>query len=829
MSKIKAIVCVSLLVAGMSVADLGLAREERLSLCLPTESAPLTPALKAELARRLDYRPNAPWCGYDKSKEPNLDFASLGLLKEGDISLDAGRVDFIKEGDSLLKGGVTVKQQNKMLNAESAKIVRKNGKISTIHLLGRVKLFEPGTKLLSDRADFNYQTGAGDLSPLLYRMSFKGDNASLENLKAEQSLIAWGYAAKVHRNEREVYHLQDATLSVCPPQELTWQLKAKELSIDKRSGEGEVHSATLEFHSVPIAYLPYWSFSLEDKRKSGFLIPRLSYRSINGVDVLVPYYLNLAPNYDLTLLPHYFEKRGLMAGGDFRYLFPRGNGSFDGTFLHHDNLYRDFLLDNGLLQSNTDLNRSELNWHHQTKWRNWEFKVDYGELSDDYYPIDFSTSLDFTQNNQIKRLAQVTFDDEELAFSLKMQRFQTLHPINQSATTDVYRLYPQAQLSFQHWLNNALQFELLSEVSNFEWESVSQMPPTGLRLFARPTLHANFFIANTAVEPSVSLDTRYYELEHYAGGSQSFSSAIPRFFVNASQRYLKDWQLPFAKVQQTLTPRLYYLYVPYKNQTTIPLFDTSETIFTYGQLFNSTRFSGFDRVGDSNRLSFGLESEFYNPETGVSIATLNLGQGYFFAPRRVTDCFSTTGVCQPANNTPGNLSNTTHWTPMALEGSLKLNRNWSLFVNDAYDVNDSSTNNGVVDLHYVGENGTQADVAYAYLKDGDNIMLNSGYQNSANLSQIRLSYGWSLSDRLKAITGYSYNFGFGHEMGYFASLQYESCCIASRVLAGRLFNSLGSSGGPQYNNVVYWQILLKGLGGLTNGSFDGLMSQFARN
>jgi LPS-assembly protein len=820
----------SVLCSGAIAAQNTKACEEVLSICLPMDKTPLSDAQKKEVGKRLGYYPTAPWCQLDKRQEPNLDFISQGQLKAGDVSLDVGGgADLINEGDSWLKGGVTVKQQNRMLSAESAKIVRQKGQISTIHLLGRVQLFEPGTKLISQRADFNYQTGEGTLAPLLYRMSFKGNNATLENLKEEQTLIAWGYANQVHRDGNERYQFKNAAISICPPQELTWQIVADSLQVDKKTGESEVRSAKLFFHNLPVAYLPYWSFTLDDKRKSGFLIPRVSYRSINGMDVLTPYYINLAPNYDLTLLPHYFEKRGLMAGGDFRYLFPWGEGSFDATFLHDDHLYRSFLIDNALLQPNTDLNRSELNWQHQSRWQNWQFNVEYGELSDDYYPADFNTSLNFTQNNQVKRLASAVFDKESLHFSLKMQRFQTLHPINQSATTDVYRLYPQADLALWQSFNESWRVELQSQLSEFDWQSVSQMPPTGLRLFARPSLHGNFYISNIEFQPSFALDSRYYELENYSGRAETFSSVIPRVYVDASSLYLKDWRWQGVPVQQSLRPRLFYLYVPYQDQNEIPLFDTSETIFSYGQLFDSSRFSGLDRVGDNNRLSIGFESEFYHSETGVPFASFNVGQGYYFSPHRVLDCFSPTGSCQAPANMPGNLAAGARWTPFAFEGMVKLNKRWQVLVNNAYEVSDARMNNGVLDLHYNDQEGHQADLAYAYLKDGDNINLSSGYQNSANLSQIRLSYAWPLNERLKAIAGYSYNFGFGHEMGYFASLQYESCCIASRVLAGRLFNSLGTAGAPEYNNVIYWQVLLKGLGGLTNGSFDGLMSQFARN
>lgn len=785
-------------------------------------------ASPAQAAKILEYQLPATSCKKGAYQTPDLDFINQGVLEEGGVSIDAGSVSLVKSGASWFKDGVIIKQQNRLLKASRAKVIRKDGKIWQIQLFGPVSLYEPETLLKSDKATLNYQTGEGELSPLYYRMSFKSRNISLEDLTLFGQISAWGQASSLKRDGNDVFYLKSATISTCPPQALSWQIKAKDIVIDKKKGQGKVYKAWLSAFNQPLLYLPYWNFSLDDKRKSGFLVPRVSYRSVNGLEWMVPYYLNLAPNYDLTLMPHYFEKRGLMAKEQFRYLFPWGEGELKTSYLNQDNKYRDFLLDNNLLLPNTDLSRSEINWHHKGQWQNWQFHFDYGEVSDDYYPQDFSTSLNFSQSNQIKRKAEAIYDDEDWHFALKFQRFQTLHPINQSQMSEIYRLYPQIDIATWQPINETLMASLEGQFSQFDWASNNNGVPIGGRYYLKPGLSQHLSFKNIELVPMAKLNLRYYQLSHYNNANQTFSSAIPEFSLLASSHFWRNISLNHHLYNQTLTPKAYYLYVPYESQNNIPLFDTSETIFDYSQLFAANRFTGIDRIGDSHRLSVALESELYQDSNNQSLANVAAGLGFYFKDRKVLDCFNATTNCQMPENLPGSLSNQSNLTPFAVKAQFFLDRHWSVLSTGAYELNDDRVNNASLSLHYQNEDKKALDIGYGFLKYGENINLSSGYQNSANLSQIRLSFSQPVNERLKLSAGYNYNFGFSHEMGYFAALHYDSCCIASRFLAGRLFNTLSTSGQPKYNNVIYWQLLFKGLGNIGNGSLDGLMNEFAR-
>ena len=138
---------------------------------------------------------------------------------------------------------------------------------------------------------------------------------------------ARGSAAKIRFAGPDHYEVTDARYTTCVAPREDWYLRMDELEIDKPRMVGTGHDATVRFFGVPIAYSPWFEFPLSNERKSGFLTPTLGLDRHPRLRVrAVPYYLNLAPNYDATITPRLMTKRGLQLGGQGRYLFETAQG-----------------------------------------------------------------------------------------------------------------------------------------------------------------------------------------------------------------------------------------------------------------------------------------------------------------------------------------------------------------------------------------------------------------------------------------------------------------------------------------------------------------------
>jgi len=153
-------------------------------------------------------------------------------------------------------------------------------------------------------------------------------------------LNAHGRADEIQRDSRGLVTIARGEYSSCAPDDRTWHFVARDIRLDPASGRGEVRRATLHVQDVPVLYVPYFNFPIDDRRQTGMLTPRFGNTNDGGFDLAVPVYLNLAPAYDATLTPRLLTRRGQMLEGEFRYLLPLlGEGSLQGAFLPDDQLY----------------------------------------------------------------------------------------------------------------------------------------------------------------------------------------------------------------------------------------------------------------------------------------------------------------------------------------------------------------------------------------------------------------------------------------------------------------------------------------------------------
>ena len=156
--------------------------------------------------------------------------------------------------------------------------------------------------------------------------------------------------------QKDKAQFKGVEMSLCPCKKRIWWVETDELSFSSQEDFGNFQGGRFYIYDTPIFILPAGKFPLTTEKRSGILLPELSYSNKNGFDLEIPYYLNLASNYDMTISPRYIEERGLAFSSNLRYLTKSSSGSFNFSSLFNDVNYERLF--------NTDSNRWGISFKH---------------------------------------------------------------------------------------------------------------------------------------------------------------------------------------------------------------------------------------------------------------------------------------------------------------------------------------------------------------------------------------------------------------------------------------------------------------------------------
>lgn len=802
---------------------------EPVQACVIARDVDLTDAIRAQFAQCLGWQSDqsTPICL--GSYKPVI---VTPLTNPDEVRILADRVSFYRDQRSTLSGHVEVQQGQKIVNAQTAYVFRdaKTNQVTKIEFLGEVRYLEPDKLMIARKAVVNPQDNSGETEDVLYRFNTDRNGAILP---------AWGRASLVRRLANKDYLLRKATYTTCAPKDKAWDIQAESISLDDAHAKGVAKNAQLRIHNVPVLYSPYFSFPTNRERKSGFLMPLVGYSNVGGFDFGVPYYWNIAPNQDLTFIPHLYTERGLMMGGEYRFLTLNSTGLLTGNVLPKDRAFGTFLQNNQLqypwLQGNST-NRWSTGILETTNFSpNLQLNVNLQQVSDDYYLQDFSTNLAAITQRQLLRQADLTYSTDHWIFRGMGQSYQTLHPVNESPISPVYERLPQIMArGYYYDLPFNANLNILGQYDQFHWPD-SSWDFTNISIPQGPRFHFNPILALPMIKPwgyitpSLQFVENYYEVHRgSAPGDRNidFNRTTPRYSLDSGLYFDRDSIIQGNAFTQTLEPRLFYLNVPYHNQTAIPVYDSGFMIFNVDQLFRTNRFSGFDRIGDANQLAYSLTSRWLSEETGAEIANISIGQIKYFSDRKVQLCQSPSGYCIDNPYTFGSLSSTFNTSPIASRAVYHFNPKWDITGDYIWDPAINATNNADLNLHYQPAPNAVITGGYSYLVNGDITQVrNNGTENNA-LHQAIMAFAWPLNEKWSTVGAYSHNISKNYNMMSLFGMQYDSCCWAMRVLGGRTFKSLNAQFEPQYNNNVYLQILLKGLGTVANSDPYNILNTY---
>jgi LPS-assembly protein len=546
--------------------------------------------LASSLARAADVCPAPPKYTFIRPADIPIDDHRIHVDSD-DALIDAN-------GSAVLNGRVTVRQDERSVAADSVTYDYDTDKIT---VTGKVDFLDPRLRVRSDSG--SYQTdGGGNFNEAFFQLMNRNGR---------------GFAKDIEVHPDGKVDLDHVRYTSCPVGNEDWSLSAAQLDLDTKLQEGVAHHVTMRFKDVPIFYTPYISFPLGDERKSGVLFPSLGHSGSNGFEAEVPYYFNLAPNYDLTFTPGVLTARGVQLAEDFRYLTANSHGQFDATFLPNDKqLHED---------------RSYLRYTDVTDIRHGlRFDADITSVSDSDYFQSFAVGTEQTSVTFLERRADLLYYDDAWRIRAQLQNFQTIDT-TVDALDRPYSRVPRVQASALYPIDNSnFEFVFDSEAVNF----LRGAGPTGVRLNLSPEIRWSSRGPGYFFEPAVGYDFTQYDLQDAGLGRPSTPSrSLPYARLDTGLVFERDAGSQGQRTQ-TLEPRLVYSYVPYRNQDELPIFDSGLPDLNLTELFRTNRYVGSDRIGDANQVALAVTTRLFDTVSGTQYLSATVGQiRYFTIPR----------------------------------------------------------------------------------------------------------------------------------------------------------------------------------------------------
>ncbi|MNX44426.1 LPS-assembly protein LptD precursor [compost metagenome] len=724
------------------------------------------------------------------------------------VEVDADRLEAKQGGTAVYEGDVKVRQGVRKFDSDYAQLDQKSRDVIAI---GNIYYNDGQITVTSDKT---------------LKSNLDTKNSELEEGKYQvHGSPVRGFAEKVTMtNNNQNITLEGAQYTTCPPGQEAWTLKAGSIDIDQSEVFGEAWNASLWLYDYPVFYFPYINFPIKDERKTGLLYPGYTQSSKNGMDITQPFYWNIAPNYDSTITSRFMDRRGLMEQVEFRYMpDPAHVGS-----LYFENLADDKQYDetDSLNDYLSDGHRYLLNARHTSMFMDNALRVsvDYTKVRDrDYnYFNDFSPKVGTQVDNQLQQSLTAGYFQQSWNLNAEVRTYQILL----ASAQQPHELMPRIDHNYYqqgNWYDLAWNTELTNFGYNND-QAVQQNQGeayTGTRVYTAPTLtiplidEAGYFLDSqyklmyTRYDQTVPDDmssTFTNRFTPQGGGDVTLEEGIitrvlPSFRLKGGMTFERDQQWFGEGASQTLEPEFQYLYVPYKDQDNIGVYDSTTMRQDYYSLFSDRRFAGLDRISDSNRLSVGVTTRIYDP-AGDERIRLAVAQAFDFVAPRVklysSDALST--------NTR---------SPLSFEGDAKINEQWYAHAGAQYDLEQREISSSNSALEYRHEK-LISQLSHRFVRDANYDLDRKG--EVTDLNQIGLLLTTPLNDQWHLYGGYYQELDQNVKVDRKVGLKYDSCCWSINFNLEWVNTPDNVNLAPTSERSLGIQFEMKGLGSVGTGS-----------
>lgn len=674
---------------------------------------------------------------------------------------------------------------------------------------GNVELRKAGTVIRADRIAYDQPTDRAQASGNV-RINRKGDvfEGPLLDLKVDAfegfftapsyrflKSEGHGEASKAEFVDESHTIIHNATYTTClrrpgPDWLPDWILRATRIELDNDEDVGIAHGAVVSFKGVPVLPIPAISFPLTDKRKSGLLPPVIGLGTDNGIEIAQPYYWNIAPNRDATFTPKLMTHRGMDLGAEFRYLEPNYSGIVHGNYMPGDRL--------------TDTNRWGLSYSHMgvvpTALGAVQVGANVNRVSDDAYWRDFPSNL--VSNSPLgatttaagAAITQRLLPTDLIAAwglgpfygTARVLKWQTLQDVA-APITPPYDRAPQ--LTGRYALTNVQGFDwsLEGDYTQFEADRTRTLQPNarrsvGLLQLSRPWVAPAGFIT-----PKIQWHATSYEFDAaLADGSRAADSVVPTFSLDSGLVFEREARLFGRDLIQTLEPRAFYVYTPYRDQSRLPNYDTAANDFNFATIYTENAFVGHDKISDNNLLTLGVSTRFLDADSGAQLARFGIAQRLRFDDQRVA-LNSATPVAQAG------------FSDVLLGASVNVHDSWALESTVQYNGKTDRSIRSTVGARYNPGHYQVINAAYRFQRDSS--------------EQLDVSWQWPLNNlwgdlgqdlgagrgqgpgRYYGVGRLNYSLNEGRLVDTILGVEYDAGCWLARVVLERVQTSTSTATG----------------------------------
>ena len=677
--------------------------------------------------------------GADEGAALKLD----GVLRPSPPKLERDRIKFLSAdrvtGDEARNisatGGVMMRQRGAVIRADRLDY---DAATQTAVATGEVRLERDADTVTGPRLVYRLDDETGEM-----------EQPAIAIAKTpERRTAARGSASKVLLEGEEKSRLFDAQYTSCPVPRDDWKLSVRELELDSRNQEGTAYHAAVTFFGVPILYSPWLSFPLDNRRKTGFLAPTLGSSGRGGFEFSLPWYWNIAPDQDATITPKLFSKRGLQVGGEYRYLRPTFTGQLDAEFLPNDSI------------AEQDRYLVGIRHNHRLPF-GWNLALNAQKVSDDNYFRDLSTRVAATSQTNLPRDLVVSYGDDNGTFSARAIAYQTLQD-PAAPVVEPYKQLPQLLWTGYRQDVRGLDLQGVGEFTSYRHPELVN----GQRLILYP--QASFPIRRPwgYFTPKAGVHFTRYNVTGNDEGYEDASRTVPLASLDAGLFFDRAFSLAGRDFLQTLEPRLFYLNVPFREQSALPVFSTDEVDFGSSSLFRENRFIGGDRIGDANQLTAAVSSRLIESGTGLERLQATLGQIYYFDPQRVT--------------LPGRLPRDDNKSDLVAILSGQVTPSFSMDAGVEYNASTSRSRRFDLAGRYSPQPGRVFNAAYRFARDEP---------ERAGIKQVDVSFQWPLAAGFTAVGRWNWSIKDSKLIEGLAGFEYNAGCWEIRAVAHRFITA----------------------------------------
>jgi len=690
------------------------------------------------------------------------------------VEIEGDKLETLLDRKMKARGNAILKKGNKTIKAEVIEYDEISEKLIT---QGNTSIESENISLTGSKLNYRLSDQTGQMEDVTFNIKSdkKEETVVKKNIQVTKRYYDFrGDAKSIFFEGENKTKLESSRLTTCEVDSNDWYIKSKNMEIDTKKDQVKASHASIDFKGVPIFYMPSTSFSLNKNRQSGFLSSTFGTTTRSGFDLRVPYYFNISPNMDATLTARYLGKRGPMADGQFRYLSENYSGINQLQYMNSDEA------------SGRD-NRYFLKLTHQHQFGSgWSGSYDLQKVSDNTYFADLATMIQVTSVVNLPQRVNLNYSGDIWKLNLLTEKYQTLT----NASNSPYQRLPQVNLSGKKDFDNFTldfksQWTLFERDDKFASTFTDTQKITGSRLSMTPAITIPLTSSYGYIKPKVSTNLRSYNLNHSPDNNKDIITPI--FSLDSGVYLDRNINVLSQNFTNTLEPRLFYVYIPYKDQSLLPNFDTGLADLNMQTLFYENQYNGQDRINDANQLTASLTSKILD-RNGKERLSAIIAQRYYFEDRRIfgNDLLE----AKKANS------------DIFMGASAKLPNSLNLDAMFQFDPTSNNLLRSTLGGRYNPEPGKMLNVSYRLV---ENIL-----DSNQNLEVFNAAGQWPLGNRFYSIGRYNYDLRASQTIEVLAGLEYDGGCWVARSIFDRI--SLPTT--PEANYTFFVQLELNGIGSI---------------